>query len=135
MTEIFDKEADRSVLKEGQPGNVLEIYEDKPINYDAWDIDIFYTQKKETAKLAEAVELVEKGELKAVVRFVFKYHKSTIRQDMTVYKDSRRIDFVTQADWQETQRLLKTAFYTNIRSTKAVYDIQFGHAELSLIHI
>ena len=129
LTEIFDKEADRSVLKEGQPGNVLEIYEDKPINYDAWDIDIFYTQKKETAKLAEAVELVEKGELKAVVRFVFKYHKSTIRQDMTVYKDSRRIDFVTQADWQETQRLLKTAFYTNIRSTKAVYDIQFGHAE------
>ena len=48
LTEIFDKEADRSVLKEGQPGNVLEIYEDKPINYDAWDIDIFYTQKRES---------------------------------------------------------------------------------------
>lgn len=28
LTEIFDKEADRSVLKEGQPGNVLEIYEE-----------------------------------------------------------------------------------------------------------
>ena len=25
--------------------------------------------------------------------------------------------------------MLKTAFYTDIRSTKATYDIQFGHAE------
>lgn len=129
LTRIFDKEMERSVLKEGQLGNVLEVYEDKPINFDAWDIDIFYAQKMERAKLAKAPQLLEQGSLKAVIRFVYQYHKSIIRQDMVVYKDSRRIDFVTQVDWQETQRLLKTAFYTDIRATKASYDIQFGHVE------
>ncbi len=74
------------MLKEGQLGNVLEVYEDKPINFDAWDIDIFYTQKMERAKLAKAPELVENGSLKAVVRFVFRYHKSVIQQDMTVFR-------------------------------------------------
>lgn len=129
LTRIYDKRMERSVLKEGQLGNVLEVYEDKPINFDAWDIDIFYTQKMERAKLAKAPELVENGSLKAVVRFVFRYHKSVIQQDMTVFRDSGNIDFVTRVDWQETHRLLKAAFYTDIRSVKASYDIQFGHVE------
>ena len=129
LTRIYDKRVERSVLKEGQLGNVLEVYEDKPINFDAWDIDIFYTQKMERAKLAKAPELVENGSLKAVVRFVFRYHKSEIQQDMTVFRDSGNIDFVTRVDWQETHRLLKAAFYTDIRSVKASYDIQFGHVE------
>ncbi|MBS6196195.1 MAG: alpha-mannosidase [Clostridiales bacterium] len=129
LSRIFDKEAERPVLKEGQLGNVLEIYEDKPVNYDAWDIDIFYTEKMETVKQAKAPELLENGKLKAVVRFTYQYHNSKICQDMTVYKDSRRIDFITHVDWHEEHRLLKAAFYTDIRSTKATYDIQFGHVE------
>lgn len=129
LTKIYDKEADRQVLREGQCGNVLEVFEDKPLSFDAWDIDIFYTQKMETAKLVKAPELVENGALKAVVRFSFVYHKSVITQDMIVYKDSRRIDFKTHVDWQECHRLLKAAFYTDVRSTKATYDIQFGHVE------
>ncbi|NCC43168.1 MAG: alpha-mannosidase [Clostridia bacterium] len=129
LTKLFDKDAKRSVLKEGQLGNALEIYEDKPMNYDAWDIDIFYTEKMELVKLAKAPEVIENGELRAVIRFTYEYHKSTICQDMIVYKDSRRIDFKTHVDWHEDHRLLKTAFYTDIRSTKATYDIQFGHVE------
>lgn len=128
LTAIFDKEAGRNVLKPGQLGNVLEVFEDKPINFDAWDIDIFYTEKMETAK-AEKIELVENGNLKAVVRFTYQYRNSRIVQDMTVYRDSRRIDFETHVDWKENQRLLKAAFYTDIRSTKATFDIQYGHVE------
>ena len=129
LTMIYDKKADRQVLREGQLGNVLEIYEDKPIMYDAWDIDIFYTQKMETAVMSGTPEVIEDGEQKMVVRFCYPYHKSEIVQDMVVYAENGRIDFVTHVDWHESHRLLKTAFYTDIRSTKATYDIQFGHVE------
>lgn len=129
LTGIFDRQADRSVLREGQLGNVLEIYEDKPVNYDAWDIDNFYIQKKEIIRLSGKPELKENGALRAVVRFTYTWHKSTIIQDMVVYQHSRNIDFRTHVDWYEDHRLLKAAFYTDIRSTKALYDIQFGHAE------
>lgn len=126
---LYDKEERRQVLREGQYGNVLEIFEDKPINYDAWDIDIFYSQKKEIIKCVKNPEVVENGPLKAVVRFTYRYHDSEIRQDMIVYRESRRIDFQTWVDWHECHRLLKTAFYTDIRSAKASYDIQFGYVE------
>ena len=48
---------------------------------------------------------------------------------MILYRDSLRIDFDTRVHWEESHKLLKTAFYTDIRSVKASYDIQFGHAE------
>lgn len=129
LIRLYDKEAARSVLKEGEKGNVLEVYEDKPMNYDAWDIDLYYTQKMETMAVCCPPEIVAEGGLKAVIRFTYRYRKSRVVQDMTVYRDSRRIDFRTLVDWHEDHRLLKAAFYTDVRSTKATYDIQFGHVE------
>lgn len=129
LTRLYDKQAGRSVLRPGAKGNVLEVYEDKSMDFDAWDIDIYYTQKMETMRICEPVRLVERHGLKAVVRFVYAYRKSRVVQDVIVYRDSRRIDFKTHVDWHEDHRLLKTAFYTDIRATKATYDIQFGHAE------
>lgn len=129
LTRLYDKEAQRSVLRDGQLGNVLEIYEDKPVNFDAWDIDIFYGQKKEIVTASEAPQMIENGPLRAVMRFCYRYHASCITQDMVVYKASKRIDFKTHVRWREDHRLLKAAFHTDIRSTKATYDIQFGHVE------
>lgn len=126
---LFDKEQERQVLEEGQYGNVLEVFEDKPLNYDAWDIDLFYLEKQERAGLVKPVEVIENGTLRAVLRFTYGYRNSQICQDMQVYRDSRRIDFVTTVDWKESHRLLKAAFYTNIHVVKALYDIQFGYVE------
>lgn len=129
LTEVYDKGAKRNVLRKGQLGNVLEVFEDKPMNYDAWDIDIFYTEKVEYPVLEKEPEVVELGQLRTVVRFRYAYRKSVIVQDMICYADSKRIDFETYVDWHESHKLLKVAFYTDIRSTKATYDIQFGHVE------
>lgn len=129
LVRLYDKEEQRQVLREGQYGNVLEIYEDKPLDFDAWDIDIFYGQKREIIPCVQEPELVERGCLRAVVRFTYRYHDSGIIQDMVVYRHSRRIDFQTRVDWRESHRLLKAAFYTDIRSQKAAYDIQFGYVE------
>ncbi len=127
LDRLYDKDNDREVLN--GLGNALEVFEDKPINYDNWDIDIFYTQKKEYAMPVGEIELIENGPVRMVLGFKFAYNVSCFAQQMIVYKDSRRIDFVTHADWHEDHRLIKAAFETGIRATKATYDIQYGHVE------
>lgn len=129
LTKIFDKEANRNVLKEGQEGNVLEIFEDKPFENDAWDVELYHFEKMQKVNTIRKPEVIEDGLLKAVIRFHYGYQNSTFTQDMILYKDSRRIDFKTHADWHERNKFLKVAFYTDIRTTKATYDIQFGHVE------
>lgn len=127
LCRVYDKDFHREVLR--GLGNALEIFEDKPMNYDNWDIDIFYTQKREYVQASAPARITEKGPLRTVIHFSYIYNHSAIEQDLIVYRDSRRIDFVTHVDWHEDHRLLKAAFETDIRSTKATYDIQYGHVE------
>ena len=127
LDSIYDKANNRQVLT-GE-ANLLEIYEDKPLDWDNWDIDIFHMEKRELATTSILPILVEEGPERAVIRFEYEYNLSTITQDMVLYRSCSRIDFVTRVDWHESNRLLKAAFPVNIRSTKATYDIQFGHVE------
>ncbi|WGX76784.1 glycoside hydrolase family 38 C-terminal domain-containing protein [Paraclostridium bifermentans] len=105
------------------------MFEDKPMAHEAWDIDIFYQEKMREVKDLQSVELIEDGNIKAVIRFKYKYMNTTISQDMIVYANSNRIDFKTNVDWREKKQLLKVAFVVDIRSTMATYDVQFGNVK------
>jgi len=125
LTGIFDKENRVQVLTENGLGNYLRLFEDKPMQFDAWDIDLFYKQKSKILT-ATNIEILSTDDLSAHIEFTFEFGKSRIKQQMIVYKDSRRIDFKTYVDWKERQQLLQVAFDVNIRSTEARYNIQYG---------
>jgi alpha-mannosidase len=129
ITRIYDKVNDRDVLLAGEVGNRLDVHEDKPADHDAWDIDIFYYEKSRQIEQLQSVDVVECGSLRAVIRFVWTYGKSEIRQNMTLYATHPRIDFITEVSWHEPQQLLKVAFPVNIRSTAATYEIQYGNVQ------
>ena len=127
IEKLYDKECMCQVLAEGARGNVLQLFEDKPLNFDAWDIDMYYYQKMEEITSLIRQEVVENGVLRTIVRQEWKFGNSHIVQDMILYAKDRRIDFKTYVDWQETQKLLKVAFPVDIRTTYATYDIQYGN--------
>ncbi|NBD25462.1 alpha-mannosidase [Paenibacillus glycinis] len=129
LIRIYDLDHGRDVLAEGARGNVLQAFEDKPMHFDAWDIDIFYQEKLREITELESAELVELGPLAATVAFRWRYAGSVVTQKMTVYAGSRRIDFRTHIDWREHQQLLKVAFPVAVRATEATYDIQFGNVK------
>ena len=128
LSRIFDKENDREVLKAGEKGNLLRMYEDKPIYYDNWDIDIFHTEKYWDALSVEKTEWLEIGEVRATLLVERKISNSLIRQKIHFYADKRRIDFETYVDWKESQHLLKVHFPVDIHSDEATFEIQFGNA-------
>ncbi|MDQ3396870.1 MAG: alpha-mannosidase [Deinococcota bacterium] len=126
---LFDKEHGREVLAPGARGNVFQVFQDKPLAFDAWDIDPFYQEKvREVTELAHA-EVEEEGPLRATLRLTWRFYDSTITQQLSLYAHSRRIDFRSEVNWQEAQLLLKVAFPVNVRATRATYDIQFGNLE------
>jgi alpha-mannosidase len=129
ITALYDKVVEREVLAPGQVGNVFQTFEDKPMAFDAWDIDLYYQEKMHAiTELVEAV-VEEEGPLRGSLRLVWKYGDSTITQRISLYSILERIDFRTEIDWHEQQTLLKVAFPVNIRATRATYDIQFGSIE------
>lgn len=127
ITRLYDKEQEREVLAQGERGNVLQMFEDKPIDNDAWDIDIFYQQKMREVTELTGFEVTQCGPLRLVIHMGWKYMNTVISQDMILYSTDRRIDFKTDVDFHERQQLLKAAFCVDIRSTYATYDIQYGN--------
>jgi alpha-mannosidase len=129
ITSIYDKEAKREVLPENAKANVLQTFEDRPMSFDAWDIDIYHKEKVYEVDNLEKMEIIENGPDKVVINLSYKLLNSKINQKMIVYGNKRRIDFDTHVDWNEHQVLLKALFPVNVRSTKATYEIQFGNVE------
>lgn len=124
---LFDKDYKKEVLPKGGRANVLQMFEDKPLNNDAWDIDMFYQQKMREITMLTRFGVKENGPLRLVLHYEWAYGKSSFSQDMILYGHSRRIDFETQVDYQEKHQLLKAAFPVDIRSNYATYDIQYGN--------
>jgi alpha-mannosidase len=135
LTSVWDHETGREVLAPGERGNLLQLHEDHPKAFDAWDVDRDYLDQVTDldGPTANEPELTEHHPLRATVRWTRRFgdseRGSTIRQALRLTAGSRRIDFHTEVDWQERHRFLKVAFPVAIRSTRATYEIQHGHIE------
>jgi len=127
IASLYDKEACRQVGKGNL--NVLQAFEDKPMMFDAWDIDVYYKEKPYNNFECIGIKMTEQGSYRTVMRRTIKFNKSKITQDIIFYNHTRRIDFKTIVDWQEKQVLLKAAFPVDIRALNASYDVQFGYLE------
>lgn len=122
---LYDREAERQVDC-GRPMNVFAAFEDKPQRFDAWDVDVYYKEKPYAPFVLTKREVVSQGET-AVIRSSWKFNRSVLTQDMIVYADDRRIDFVTTVDWKEKQVFLKAYFPVDVHAGEASYEIQFGN--------
>jgi alpha-mannosidase len=129
ITRIYDKNANREVLLKGTLGNQFQAFEDIPLSWDAWDIDIYYDDKMWLAEAATSIEVVEDNPLRATLEVRRKVHNSDYTQKISLTHNSPRLDFDTQIDWQERQILLKVAFPVDILSPTATYEIQWGNVE------
>jgi alpha-mannosidase len=131
LTSIWDKEAGREVLADGARGNLLQLHEDNPKRWDAWDIDSDYMKHSIDLVGLAGEEVEVSGGLRGAVTFIRDFGRSRISQRMVLDAGSRVLRFECTVDWQEEHRLLKVAFPVSVRSPRATYEIQFGHVERS----
>ncbi|MDD3925107.1 MAG: alpha-mannosidase [bacterium] len=129
VTCLYDRTAAREVLPENTRANLLQIFEDKPSNWEAWDIELQYQDKAWEFIAAKPIQTIENGPVRLVLRQELKYGNSSIEQDIILYAHSPRVDFVNRADWQERKTLLKVAFPVEVHSPKATYEIAYGAIE------
>ncbi|KAB2975791.1 alpha-mannosidase [Streptomyces sp. SS1-1] len=128
MASVFDLRANREVL--AGAGNLLRLHTDLPNYWDAWDIDKHYRNRYRELRDTESVTVVEDGPLVAAIRVTRAFGQgSTITQTITLRAGSPRIDFATEIDWHEAEKILKAGFPVDIRAPHSSAEIQFGHVQ------
>ena len=121
-----DKETGLEIVPAGEAGNRLELFDDHPQNWDAWDFDEYYRRMLvDTAKAASVQRLA--GAVRTGLRATLRVGESTLVQTVWLGREGKRLDFVTDADWCETHRMLRVAFPTAVSAPEAAFEIQYGH--------
>jgi len=123
---IYDKKNGREVVEEG---NRFQLFEDVPGRYAAWDIVPMYKDREFELPPVERSEIVENGPVRLVLRQERSLMKSLMVQNIILYRSLPRIDFETEIEWVERDRLLKTGFLVNVNAMRATYDISYGYIE------
>lgn len=130
LTSLYHKAAEREAVEPGAMANHFVLYDDHPLNYDAWDVDVFHLEKRVDVAGAKTMRVLERGPLRATVEFTYQLSdESSLVQRVSLTATSPRLDFATDVDWQERHRFLKVEFPLNVRAMNAAYEIQFGHLE------
>ena len=129
FSSLYDIEERRQVLKPGETGNRLIAFEDRPKEYDAWNIDAYYEEKQWDVQGLLEFKVLENVPLRACIYVKRQFLESEIEQYLYFYSHTKRIDFRTRVDWREHQILLKTAFPVDVLADKASYEVQFGNVE------
>lgn len=138
IVSLYDKMNKREVLAAGARGNTLELLEDIPDEYDAWNIG--YTGRKWEIDKADTVELVSAGPVKAVLRVkksflglakarrqpASDFPSSFFTQDIVLWEGMPRVDVQMSADWWEDHVLLKADFPVAVRNDKATFEIPYA---------
>ncbi|MGX1372415.1 alpha-mannosidase [Streptomyces canus] len=124
VTSAYDHTAGREALAPGAVGNLLQLHQDFPNQWDAWDVDVFYRNTVRDLTDAESVTATGDG-----VRVVRVFGASRIEQTLTLPAGSRRLVIDTVVDWHEREKLLKAAFPLDVRAAHSTAEIPFGHVE------
>lgn len=130
LTSLFDKRVGRESIEPGKTGNHFVLFDDKPNNWDAWDVDIFHLDKRFEIDRAVSAQVVERGPLRVALSFTYQLSpNSTLAQTVTLDALSPRLDFNTEVEWHEQEKFLKVEFPLNVRAAAATYETQFGHLQ------
>ena len=130
LASLFDKRAQRECVAPGEVANHLDLFDDQPAKWDAWDVDIFHLEKRYEVSGARSVRITETGPLRASVEFEYALSPaSALRQTVSLTALSPRLDFDTEVEWHENNKFLKVEFPLDIRAQNATYEIQFGHVQ------
>lgn len=125
ITGLYDKGAQREALS--GYANVLDVYGEERCA-DAWDINTAYLDTQpDVFRLVKQAAYVEG--VTAVMEQMYTYGKSSISLLVKLVSGREYVDFDMQVDWQESLKMLRTAFPVRVRAGQASYEIQFGKIE------
>jgi alpha-mannosidase len=128
VSSLIHKATGRESLAGG--GNQLWIYpNDKPRNWDAWDVDAAYKAEGFQLVKPESITTVEEGPHRVAIRVIHRYRDSSVTQTYSLAANGHRLDIKTDIDWHDRRTMLRTLTAVAVRTRTASFECAYGIVE------
>lgn len=130
ITSIVDLIEDREIVAAGGKANQLVIFDDKPLYWQAWDVEVFHLDTRRELP-AGSSQIVEHGPHRVSVLTETKIsEKSWIKTRISLAASIKDypsyIEMASEIEWHEGMKFLKVEFPVDIMNTEASYETQYG---------
>jgi alpha-mannosidase len=125
VTSLVAKASGREAI-DGRANQLWAYRQDKPRNWDAWDLeDDVFLSGEEVVDVVSVKVVADRPEFGAV-EIVRRWRHSTITQVLSLTAVSRRLDIETTIDWHDRRALLRMLNPVAVAADHAVYECAFG---------
>lgn len=130
ITSLYDIQNDREVIEPGQKANQYVVFDDKPLYWQAWDVEVYHLDTRKE---------LPSGETSI---FEVKPHRVTVATQIKISDKSSIVSYISlsavvgdeqtavvcraEVDWHESMTFLKVEFPVTVRNTEASYESAYG---------
>ncbi|KAL3423580.1 glycosyl hydrolase family 38 [Phlyctema vagabunda] len=130
ITSLYDRKAEREVIAKGGKGNQLVIFDDKPLYWQAWDVEVFHLESRKELPTGQTSIAQNDAHQVSVVTETKISEESWIKTYITLSAAIRGqqsyVEMQAEVEWRESMKFLKVEFPVDVRNTEASYETQFG---------
>ena len=130
ITSLYDIDEDREVIPPGSKANQFVIFDDKPLEWQAWDINSYHLGTRQELRSSQST-IKEAGPYKASIVTQTNisersWIKTTISLTAAVEGQPSFLEMECEVEWREDWKFLKVEFPVDILNREAAYETQFG---------
>ena len=127
---LYDRKAEREVIAKGQKGNQLVIFDDKPLYWQAWDVEVYHLDsRKEVPPGISKVVKREAHQVSVMTEHQISeksWAKTYITLSAALKGQQSYVEVESEVEWREDKKFLKVEFPVDVRNTEASYETQYG---------
>ena len=127
ITSAVDLSTGRDAIAQGQEANLLQLHQDFPNMWDAWDVDKYYRNQVTDLRELDSIQLSHESGGSVKLSIVRSFSKSKVVQELVLAPGSRTLQITQSTDWHEAEKFLKVAFPLDIRAEHTIAETQFGY--------
>ncbi|PHH50111.1 Alpha-mannosidase [Ceratocystis fimbriata CBS 114723] len=130
ITSLYDILNEREVIEPGKKANQFVVFDDKPLYWQAWDVEVYHLDTRKELPSGETSIFEVKPHRVTVVTRTKVSNSSSIMSyiSLSAVVDNQQTAVVCRAevDWHESMTFLKVEFPVTVRNTDASYETAYG---------
>ncbi|OKO97913.1 Alpha-mannosidase [Penicillium subrubescens] len=128
---LNDRKVDRELIPLGKKANQFVVFDDKPIYWQAWDVEVYHLDTREELESSSTSITEDSYHRVSVTTETVISSKSSMRVTISLSatfdeSDYSSVECTAEIDWHENMKFLKVEFPVDIRNTEASYETQYG---------
>lgn len=130
ITSLYDVVNDREVIEQGGQANKLVIFDDIPLFWEAWDVEVYHLNTRRELQYGQTRIHENKPHRVTLVTDIKISDKSSIKAYISLSAalkgQQSQVDCSAEVDWHENSKFLKVEFPVNVVNTEASYETAYS---------